>query len=187
MTADLWVPAVWTQFRAGNLTPLFRDVLLRLQKFDRRRGLWPSHNTLAEAARCSVRTVQDALKQGRALGLVGWVSGAGRRISNRYTLLLPKVAAEAGVRLGRVASRIVAQAKVMARALVGKMRGRKEHQEANKMLTGQRSELQAWPQPQAPLRSVAEQLAILASWTQEEAAQAGRRGIDLTLPTPEIA
>ena len=148
MTADLWVPAVWTQFRAGNLTPLFRDVLLRLQKFDRRRGLWPSHNTLAEGARCSVRTVQDALKQ---------------------------------------ASRIVAQAKVMARALVGKMRGRKEHQEANKMLTGQRSELQAWPQPQAPLRSVAEQLAILASWTQEEAAQAGRRGIDLTLPTPEIA
>ena len=28
MTADLWIPAVWAQFRAGNLTPLFRDVLL---------------------------------------------------------------------------------------------------------------------------------------------------------------
>ena len=68
MKADLWIPAVWAQFRAGNLTPLFRDVLLRLQKFDRGQGLWPAHETLAERAACSVRTVRDALKQGRALG-----------------------------------------------------------------------------------------------------------------------
>ncbi|MGI4944708.1 MAG: hypothetical protein ACRYHQ_29820 [Janthinobacterium lividum] len=169
MTADLWIPAVWAQFRAGNLTPLFRDVLLRLQKFDRGQGLWPAHETLAERAGCCVRTVRDALKQGRALGLVDWVSGASRRTSNRYTLLLPRVAAEAGTRLSRSAARLAARAKAVARALVGRMRREGEQQEASKRPTGQGSGWRAWPEPQAPVRSVAEQLAILASWEQEKA------------------
>ena len=168
MTADLWIPAVWAQFRAGNLTPLFRDVLLRLQKFDRGQGLWPAHHTLAECSRCSVRTVQDALAQGRRLGLVDWVSGAIRRTSNRYSLTLPKVAAEAGARLGRLATRAVARVAALGKALVGRMRGGGE-QAASKRPTGQGSGWKAWPEPQAPLRSVAEQLAILASWDQEKA------------------
>ncbi len=172
MMADLWIPAVWAQFRAGNLTPLFRDVLLRLQKFDRGQGLWPAHETLAERTGCCVRTVRDALKQGRALGLVDWVSGAGRRTSNRYTLLLPKVAAEAGTRLSRTAARLAARAKAVARALVGRMRREGEHQEASKRPTGQASGWKAWPEPHAPVRSVAEQLAILASWEQEKAHKA---------------
>ena len=169
MTAELWIPAVWAQFRAGNLTPLFRDVLLRLQKLDRGQGLWPSHETLAERARCSVRTVQDALRQGRALGLVDWVSGAGRRTSNRYSLTLPKVAAEAGARLGRTASRAVAKVAALGKALGGKMRKGAEQQETNKRPTGQGSGWKVWPQPQAPARSVDEQLAMLASWSKEEA------------------
>lgn len=131
MNPTLWIPAVWAQYRAGNLTPLFRDVLLRLQKFDRGRGLWPAHDTLAEAARCSVRTVQDALAQGRRLGLLDWVSGAGRRTSNRYSLTLPKVAVEAGVRLGRAASRAVAKVAALGRALVGRMREEGEQTASN--------------------------------------------------------
>ena len=168
MNADFWIPAVWTQFRAGNLTPLFRDVLLRLQKFDRGQGLWPAHETLAERSRCSVRTVQDALAQGRRLGLVDWVSGAGRRTSNRYRLTLPKVTAEAGARLGRAAASAIARVAALGKALVGRMRGGAK-QTASKRPTGQGSGWKAWPKPQAPVRSVAEQLAILASWDQEKA------------------
>lgn len=106
MTADLWIPAVWTQFRAGNLTRAFRDVLLTLQTFDRSAGIYPSHATLAARAACAVRTVQEALRQGRALGLVSWCSGAFRRTSNRYAFTLPRAAAQAGARLSRVAARI---------------------------------------------------------------------------------
>lgn len=179
MNATLWIPAVWAQFHAGNLTPLSRDVLLRLQKFDRGRGLWPAHQTLAEKARCSVRTVQDALVQGRRLGLVDWMSGARQRTSNRYTLLLPKVAAEANVRLKRDAVRAIAKVAALGKALVGRMRG-EEKQPVSKRPTGEGSGGKAWPQPQAPVRSVEEQLAILACWKQEEA-HAARKAAFLSL------
>ncbi len=163
-----WTAAVWDHYTAGNLTPLFRDVLLRLQKFDHGQGLWPAHETLAEKAYCSVRTVQDALAQGRRLGLVDWVSGAGRRTSNRYSLTLPKVAAEAGARLRRAATRAVARVAALGKRLVGKLCGGAE-QAASKRPTRQGGGWKAWPEPQAPVRSVTEQLAILASWGQEEA------------------
>ena len=116
--------------------------------------------------------MRDALKQGRALGLVDWVSGADRRTSNRYTLLLPRVAAEVGTRLSRSAARLAARAKAVARALVGRKRREGEHQETSKRPTRQGSGWKAWPEPQAPLRSVAEQLAILASWEREKAHKA---------------
>ncbi len=166
MTADLWVPAVWTQFRAGNLTRAFRDVLLTLQTFDRRAGFYPSHATLAARAARGVRTVQEALRQGRALGLVSWLSGASRRTSNRYVLTVPRAAAQAGARLSRAASRVAGQAAAVARALVGKPRQegeQRKHPEAAGL--GWRS----WPGPQAPLRSVAEQLEILAGFSRQEA------------------
>lgn len=168
MNVDLWIPAVWAQYRAGNLTPLFRDVLLRLQKLDRGQGLWPSHDTLAERTRCSIRTVQDALRQGRVLGLVDWISGAGRRTSNRYTLTLPEVAAVAGARLARTGAQAVAKVAAIGRALVGRMRGEGKQQEFSKRPTGKGSGWKTWPQPQAPVRSVAEQLAILANYSREE-------------------
>ncbi len=165
MTADLWTPAVWTQFRTGNLTRAFRDVLLTLRTFGGRDGLYPSHATLAARATCAVRTVQEALRQGRTLGLVSWHSGASRRTSNRYVLTVPKAAVEAGVRLSRAASRIAARAAAVARALVGKRRQEGEQKtKPDRAGQGWRS----WPAPQAPLRTVVEQLEILAGFRKEE-------------------
>ena len=68
-----WTARVWAEFRAGNLTRVWRDVLLTLKTYRGHGGLiCPSHATLAERARCSVRTVQRALAMGRRLGLVSW-------------------------------------------------------------------------------------------------------------------
>jgi hypothetical protein len=49
---------------------------------------WPSHGQLARAASCSVRTVQNALRRFRDLGLVSWEQRwiPGRQLSNRYRL-----------------------------------------------------------------------------------------------------
>jgi len=165
MTADLWTPAVWTQFRTGNLTRAFRDVLLTLRTFDRSAGLYPSHATLAARAACAVRTVQEALRQGRALGLLSWFSGASRRTSNRYVLTVPKAVAQAGVRLSQAASRLAGKAAAVARLLVGKRRHGGE-QKTNPQAAG--LGWHSWPAPQAPLRTVAEQLEILAGFRKEE-------------------
>ncbi len=165
MTADRWTPAVWTQFRAGNLTRAFRDVLLTLKTFDGRGGLFPSHATLAARATCAIRTVQEALRQGRTLGLVSWHSGASRRTSNRYVLSVPKAAAEAGARLSRAAFRLARKVAAVARALVGK-KHQKGEQKINPEGGGQG--WRRWPAPQAPLRSVAEQLEILAEFSKQE-------------------
>ena len=159
-----WTAAVWDHYTAGNLTPLFRDVLLRLQKFVGVGGCYPSHDTLAARTRCSRTTVKEALGQGKALGLLAWVSGAARRTSNRYTLVLPKIRAEAGRRAHRAARQVVA----VVRSLVVGLRPKYQQQEINKRPIGQGCGWEARPEPQAPLRSVAEQLAILASWEWEK-------------------
>ena len=165
MTADQWTPAVWTQFRTGNLTRAFRDVLLTLRTFDGSAGLYPSHATLADKASCAVRTVQEALRQGKALGLVSWQSGASRRTSNRYLLTVPRAAAQAGARLSRLASRVAAKAAAVARALVGKPR-----QEGEQKINPGRIGFgwNSWPTPHAPLRTVSEQLEILAGFSKQE-------------------
>ena len=165
MTADQWIPAVWTQFRIGNLTRAFRDVLLTLQTFDGRGGLYPSHATLAAKAACAVRTVQGALGQGRALGLVSWHSGASHRTSNRYVLTIPRAAAGAGARLPRAAFRLARKVVTVVRALVGRRR-QEGKQKINPEGAGQG--WRSWPAPQAPLRSVAEQLEILAGFSRQE-------------------
>ncbi len=179
MTADRWTPAVWTQFRAGNLTRAFRDVLLTLRTFDGNGGLYPSHATLASRAACAVRTVQEALRQGRALGLVSWHSGAARRTSNRYVLTVPKATAEAGARLSRVAFRLARKVADVARALVGKPRQEGE-QKINPPRAGQ--SLRDWPAPHAPMRTVAEQLEILAGFRKEEGSRE-RKEAEPYLPT----
>jgi hypothetical protein len=180
MTADLWIPAVWTQFRAGNLTRAFRDVLLTLQTFDRNARIYPSHATLAARAACAVRTVQEALRQGRALGLVSWCSGASRRTSNRYALTLPKAAAQAGARLSRVAARIAGRTAAVARALVGRRRQEGE-QKNNPGVAGQ--SWRNWPAPHVPLRTVAEQLEILARFRKEEGLRERKRAAATYVPT----
>ena len=62
------LPAIWQEFRAGNLTRAARDVLLTLHGYRSTGGIaWPSHATLAGRCECSVRTVQRALLAGKTL------------------------------------------------------------------------------------------------------------------------
>lgn len=83
-----WSSLIWKLFHKGELTALRRDVLLRLAEYAPR--AWPAHETLAERAGCSVRTVQRALEDGRRLGLVSWTERRIRagwrwlRTSNHY-------------------------------------------------------------------------------------------------------
>ncbi len=140
-------------------------MLLTLRTFDGRGGLYPSHAALAARAICAVRTVQEALRQGRALGLVSWHSGASRRTSNRYVLSVPRAAAEPGACLSRAAFRLTRKVTAVARALVGKPR-----QEGEQKINPGRAGLgwNSWPAPHAPLRTVSEQLEILAGFRKEE-------------------
>ena len=95
MPASPWVDRVWHEFRAGNLTRTARDVLLTLHSYRGCGEIRPSHRTLAERCKCSVRSVQRALQAGRSLGLVDWcerrVRAAWRwlRASNAYRLMVP--------------------------------------------------------------------------------------------------
>jgi hypothetical protein len=90
-----WRDYVWHAFRANHLTPLHRDVLLRLGEYARCGAIWPSHQTLAERARCHVETVRRALSKGRDLGLIDWAERRVRRgwrwlrTTNVYRLLKP--------------------------------------------------------------------------------------------------
>ena len=70
-----WTARVWQEYRAGNLTRAYRDVLLTLRTFRGHGGhCWPSHATLADRAECCTRTVQRALTQAQRPG----ASGLGR-------------------------------------------------------------------------------------------------------------
>ncbi len=100
-----WINRVWTEFRAGNLTRAYRDVLLTLHSYRGHGGLiCPAHATLAERAKCSVRTVQRALSMASRLGLVTWSERRVRngwrwlRTSNRYVLLTPTTPVQPGLR-----------------------------------------------------------------------------------------
>jgi DNA-binding transcriptional MocR family regulator len=96
-----WTARIWSEFHAGNLTPVWKDVLLTLRTF---RGLggtaWPSHATLAKRARCSPSTVLRALKRADELGLVRWAERRVRagwrwlRTSNVYRFLMPETPVE---------------------------------------------------------------------------------------------
>jgi hypothetical protein len=96
-----WFGRVYREYEAGNLTPLWRDVLLALGPFDAcRLGIFPSHKTLAARARCSERTVLSALQAARRLGLVDWTATRVRaswralRGPNRYVLRVPGTAVQ---------------------------------------------------------------------------------------------
>ena len=100
-----WTTRIWQEYRAGNLTRAYRDLLLTLHTYRGRGGVaWPAHATLAERSRCSARTVRRALNQAQALGLVTWVERRVRagwrwlRASNLYRLLTPLEPVQARVR-----------------------------------------------------------------------------------------
>jgi hypothetical protein len=91
-----WKARVWAEFRAGNLTRAYRDVLLTLRSFRGRDGACcPSHATVADRMRACPKTVWRALQAARELGLVEWSERRVRRgwqwlrTSNAYRLILP--------------------------------------------------------------------------------------------------
>jgi hypothetical protein len=103
--ANPWRDRVWKEFRAGNLTRAYRDVLLTLATFRGADGLiCPAHATLAERASCSVSTVRRALAQAFRLDLVSWTERRIRtgwrwlRTSNAYRLMLPGGPVQRGMR-----------------------------------------------------------------------------------------
>ena len=112
------------------------------------RTAWPSHQTLAERCRCSVRTVQRALEQARGLGLVSWVERRVRaswrwlRTSNVYTMLVPAGAIHTTGHFGRG--------------------GKVKIKEGSKT-PGTKAEHGRWV-AQEPVRSVEEQIAAMLAW-----------------------
>ena len=100
-----WTTRIWLEYRAGNLTRAYRDVLLTLHTF---RGIggaaWPSHETLAARARCCAKTVGRALAVAQGLGLVSWVERRVRagwrwlRSSNLYRFVVPAEVVHPGLR-----------------------------------------------------------------------------------------
>jgi hypothetical protein len=104
-TTNPWRDRVWQEFRAGNLTRAYRDVLLTLATFRGAGGLiCPAHATLAGRAQCSVSTVRRALAQGFRVGLVSWMERRIRagwrwlRTSNAYRLAVPDGPVRHGMR-----------------------------------------------------------------------------------------
>ena len=98
-----WLARVKQEWAAGGLTDKGRIVLMELATFTRCRfGIWPSHALLARRARCCVRTVQEAVREAKAVGLLDWchqrVKAVWRslRTVNRYVLRLPEGCSAAG-------------------------------------------------------------------------------------------
>jgi hypothetical protein len=105
-----WTTRIWLEYRAGNLTRAYRDVLLTLRTFRSTGGAcWPSHETLAERANCCTKTVQRALRQARELDLIRWVERRVRagwrwlQTSNLYTFTTPAGPVQPGMRAPRTA------------------------------------------------------------------------------------
>jgi DNA-binding transcriptional MocR family regulator len=107
-----WTTRVWQEYRAGNLTRAYRDVLLTLRTFRGAGGICiPSHATLAERVRCSTSTVLRACQQARELGLLDWCERRIRRgwrwlrTSNAYRFAVPAGDVQAGHRAPRRTNR----------------------------------------------------------------------------------
>lgn len=104
-TPSPWIARIWAEFRAGNLTRAYRDVMLTLATFRGAGGLiCPSHATLAVRAKCCVKTVQRALAMADQLGLVSWAERRAQsgskwvRTSNTYRLLAAVGTVQSGQR-----------------------------------------------------------------------------------------
>jgi hypothetical protein len=107
-----WIGRIWAEFRAGNLTRAWRDVLLTLRTFrGHGGGIFPAHATLAERTSLSAKTVERALHAARDLGLVTWSERRIRRgwrwlrTSNLYLLLVPGAPLQIGLRRPRRTNR----------------------------------------------------------------------------------
>lgn len=83
----------WLQRSTTVSAPAKLVYLALSSRADRLGHSWPSHRTLASEASTSVSTVQRALEELRALGVVEWQARKrdrdGGRSSNRYKLITP--------------------------------------------------------------------------------------------------
>ena len=85
---------IWTLTQARQITARTHLVLQALASFEGYRGLFPSHESIAARAGCSVRTVIRALEAAYSLGLVERtrqrIRRSGRVVNgpNRYRLIL---------------------------------------------------------------------------------------------------
>ena len=85
---------LWTLTQARQITAKTHLVLQALASFQGQRGLFPSHESIAERAGCSVRTVIRALEAAYRLGIVERTRQrqrvAGRLVNgvNRYRLIV---------------------------------------------------------------------------------------------------
>jgi len=86
--------SLWTLLQARQITGSQHVVLSALASFAGHRGIFPSHESIAARAGCSVRTVIRSLEQAYALGLVERTRQRVRRGPrvvngpNRYRLIL---------------------------------------------------------------------------------------------------
>ena len=165
-----WCGHVRRAHRDGHLTRHYRDVLLELHGY-RGRAASPGPRTLrsAERAECCVRTVQRALEVARELGLVSWsarrrlVGGRSVRSSNAYRLQRPQEPLQPAPGRRRPYVRLACKSALRAVLTAARSTGlfvrgdeREEQRRAQEqgMSIGQLA-------PHPPVRTVAEQLALL--------------------------
>ncbi|GAN90094.1 hypothetical protein Gbfr_011_008 [Gluconobacter frateurii M-2] len=85
---------IWTLTQARQITARTHLILQALASFEGHRGLFPSHESIAARAGCSVRTVIRALETAYSLGLIERtrqrVRRSGRVVNgpNRYRLIV---------------------------------------------------------------------------------------------------
>ena len=89
-----FVSQIWTLTQSRTITANTHLVLQALASFEGHRGLFPSHESIASRAGCSVRTVIRALETAYRLGIVERTRQrqrvSGRLVNgvNRYRLIL---------------------------------------------------------------------------------------------------
>lgn len=98
--AFLWRQRLGAERDLKNITDLHTRILLFIHGAILDGEDQMSHAAVAEALKVGVRTVGDAYRRAKALGLLAWeaqlrlVQGVRRRTVNRYWLVMPDVVAE---------------------------------------------------------------------------------------------
>jgi hypothetical protein len=95
--AFLWRERLLTERLMRNITVVHERILLHLHSLIESGDAEPSHSELVESLRFGISTVKDALRRGRALGLLDWdrqyvtlADGSRRQVANRYRLSMPQ-------------------------------------------------------------------------------------------------
>jgi hypothetical protein len=93
----LWRQRLLTERLMRNITVVHERILLHLHSLIEGGEAEPSHSELVESLGFGISTVKDALRRGRALGLLDWdrqyvtlADGSRRQVANRYRLSMPQ-------------------------------------------------------------------------------------------------